>query len=108
MSDTDAEFLESLYNRPLTVSDRANVFILARRGVEAAGTITALKDRVKELEEGLRFYAAWPRTPSGNMAALLLDAGHKARTLLTPAPEKGKTRRTDARYNNAKRIFGDD
>ena len=34
MSETDAEFLDGLIGRPITVSDRVRLFALARRGAE--------------------------------------------------------------------------
>lgn len=49
---------------------------------EAADLITALRVENGRLRRALEFYAAWPQSPSGNMAALLVDAGHKARAAL--------------------------
>lgn len=50
--------------------------------MEAADLITALRVENGRLRRALEFYAAWPQSPSGNMAALLVDAGHKARAAL--------------------------
>ena len=50
--------------------------------------IARLRAEVERLREALAFYAAWPQGQAGNIAALLMDAGHKARAALA-GDEKG-------------------
>lgn len=46
------------------------------------GLLLETADRIAQLEAALRFYAGWPQGPAGNIAPLLIDAGHKARAAL--------------------------